>query len=168
MKNILKTILLYSIITLLFSCNDALFIENISEKPSSGEVSLNNQFTLNNQTYNATIASKSNSVDPNCRGTIGAFIIVGEAKNGLRPQIAIFNVSSYNFKATPGYLTNTSCGMEVQIAMFDANNKAQAYYYSVGEGTVELTANTYRLTGVKLRFNNELVANFSVSGGGNY
>jgi hypothetical protein len=168
MKNIAKTILLFSMITLLFSCNDALFIENISKKPSSGEVSLNNQFTFNNQTYNVTSAFKSNLVDANCRGTIGSFLIFGETKNGLSPIISVFNVSNYNFKATPGYLSATSCGMEVQIAMRDANNKVQAYYYSVGEGTVELTANTYRLTNVKLRFNNESVANFSVSGGGNY
>lgn len=155
-------------ITLLFSCNDALFIENISEKPSSGEVSLNNQFTFNNQTYNVTSAFKSNYVDPNCRGTVGTFIITGETKNGLYPQIAVFNLSNYNFKAAPGYLTNTSCGMEVQIMMVDANRNVHASYSSSGEGIVELTANSYRLTGVKLRFNNESVANFSVSGGGNY
>lgn len=155
-------------ITLFFSCNDALFIENISEKPSSGEVSLNNQFTFNNQTYNITSAFKSNLVDANCRGTIGSFLIFGETKNGLSPLISVFNVSSYNFKTTAGYLTSTSCGVEVQIAMRDASNKIQAYYYSSGEGTIELTANSYRLTGVKLRLNNESVANFSVSGGGNY
>ena len=172
MKNITKKLFWIGMITLMFSCNESLFIENISVKDSSsGTVSLNNQFTFNGDTHNVRSAGKNAYVNATCKsqGGVGAFLIDGEIKNGLYTRVVVLSVRSYNFNGTPGFLTSSSCNMEVQVVTINAStNLAQTSYGSIGEGTVEITNNSFRITNVKLKRDNESTANFSVSGGGTY